>query len=77
MPELPELEALRIRLGPRLEGQLVTAAEVNPRHGHLLRHPPDDFARELPIRRFVRAVRGLRASRGEGQLAGRRQADQF
>lgn len=53
MPELPELEALRTRLGPRLEGQVVTAAEVNPRHGHLLRHPPDDFARELPIRRFV------------------------
>ena len=28
MPELPELEALRIRLGPRLEGRLITAATV-------------------------------------------------
>lgn len=53
MPELPELEALRERLGPRLEGRLVTAAEVNPRHAHLLRHPPDDFAQEMPIRRIT------------------------
>lgn len=57
MPEMPELEALRIRLGPRLQDQLITAAEVNPRHGHLLRHPPDDFAHELPIRRITRTWR--------------------
>jgi formamidopyrimidine-DNA glycosylase len=31
MPELPELEALRIRLAPRLEGKLITAATVNPK----------------------------------------------
>jgi len=30
MPELPELEALRIRIGPRVEGKLITAATVNP-----------------------------------------------
>lgn len=53
VPELPELEALRERLGPRLEGRLITAAEVNPKHAHLLRHPPDDFATEMPIRRLT------------------------
>jgi formamidopyrimidine-DNA glycosylase len=53
MPELPELEALRLSLGPRLQGKLVTAVEVNPRHAHLLRHPPDDFTHELAIRRFT------------------------
>ena len=41
MPELPELEALRLQLGPRLEGRLVTAVDVNPKSGHLLRYPPD------------------------------------
>jgi formamidopyrimidine-DNA glycosylase len=29
MPELPELEALRIRMAPRLEDTLITAATVN------------------------------------------------
>ncbi len=53
MPELPELEALRLSLGPRLEGALVTACEVEPRKAHLLRYPPDEFERELPIRRLV------------------------
>ncbi|HEY1456758.1 MAG TPA: DNA-formamidopyrimidine glycosylase family protein [Candidatus Dormibacteraeota bacterium] len=53
MPELPELEAVRIRLGPRLEGKLITAASVNPRKGHLLRYPVENFARELPARRIT------------------------
>lgn len=57
MPELPELEALRIQLGPRLEGRLVTAVDVNPKSGHLLRYPPDSFAHELPFRRFTRTWR--------------------
>jgi formamidopyrimidine-DNA glycosylase len=51
MPELPELEALRIHLGQRIEGRLVTAAQVNPRFAHLLRYPPESFASELPFRR--------------------------
>ena len=55
MPELPELEALRIRLGPRLEGALVTAAETNPQKGFMLRYPVEEFERELPVRR-IRAV---------------------
>lgn len=57
MPELPELEALRIQLGPRLQGRLITAVDVNPKSGHLLRYPPDSFAHELPFRKFVRTWR--------------------
>src|SRR5712692_8870487 len=57
MPELPELEALRIRLGPRLEGKLITAATVNPKKAHMLRYPVDNFARELPGRRIMALTR--------------------
>jgi formamidopyrimidine-DNA glycosylase len=57
MPELPELEALRVRLGPRLDSRLVTAVDVNPKSGHLLRYPPESFAHELPFRRFTRTWR--------------------
>src|SRR5712691_7733819 len=53
MPELPELEALRIRLGPRLDGRLITAATVNPKKAHMLRYPVENFANELPARRIV------------------------
>jgi formamidopyrimidine-DNA glycosylase len=57
MPELPELEAVRIRLGPRLEGRLITAATVNPKKAHLLRYPVDNFALELPARRITALTR--------------------
>jgi formamidopyrimidine-DNA glycosylase len=57
MPELPELEALRLRLGPRLEGKLITAATVNPKKAHLLRYPVDNFALELPARRITSLTR--------------------
>jgi formamidopyrimidine-DNA glycosylase len=57
MPELPELEALRIRLAPRLEGKLITAATVNPKKAHMLRYPVEDFAHELPARRIVSLIR--------------------
>jgi formamidopyrimidine-DNA glycosylase len=53
MPELPELEAVRIRLSPRLEGRLITAATVNPKKGHMLRYPVEHFANELPARRIL------------------------
>jgi formamidopyrimidine-DNA glycosylase len=56
MPELPELEALRLQLGPRLQGRLVTAVDVNPKKGHLLRYPVESFAQELPYRR-IQAIR--------------------
>src|ERR1700693_4812945 len=57
MPELPELEALRIRLAPRLEGKLITAATVNPKKAHMLRYPVEHFAHELPARRIVSLIR--------------------
>jgi len=57
MPELPELEALRLQLGPRLDGRLVTAVDVNPKSGLLLRYPPESFAHEVPYRRFTRTWR--------------------
>jgi formamidopyrimidine-DNA glycosylase len=53
MPELPELEALRIQLGPRLAGRLVTAVDVNPKRAHLLRYPVESFAHEVPYRRIT------------------------
>ncbi len=52
MPELPELEALRLKLGPALEGRMITAVEVNPKNAHLLRYPVDEFAKEVPARRI-------------------------
>jgi len=57
MPELPELEALRIRLAPRLEGKLITGATVNPKKAHMLRYPVENFANELPARRIVSLIR--------------------
>jgi formamidopyrimidine-DNA glycosylase len=57
MPELPELEALRIRLAPGLEGRMVTGCEVSPKNAHLLRYPVDEFAREVPARRVDRVWR--------------------
>jgi formamidopyrimidine-DNA glycosylase len=57
MPELPELEALRIRMAPRLEGKLITAATVNPKKAHMLRYPVEEFARELPARRVTSLTR--------------------
>src|SRR2546429_7580730 len=57
MPELPELKALRIRIGPRVEGKLITAATVNPKKAHLLRYPVDNFALELPARRITSLTR--------------------
>lgn len=51
MPELPELEAVRLRLGPRLAGRTVEAVDVNPRKGFLLRSPLPVFTSDLTGRR--------------------------
>ena len=47
MPEMPELEVLRERLGPLLTGREVAAVEVSPRHGFMLRVTPDDLTGAL------------------------------
>ncbi|MDE3077094.1 MAG: hypothetical protein KGJ86_16890, partial [Chloroflexota bacterium] len=57
MPELPEIEAVRRRLGPRLEGRQVTQVSVNPRKGYMLRYPADGLKSELPQRRIERVWR--------------------
>jgi formamidopyrimidine-DNA glycosylase len=57
MPELPELEAVRMSLGPRLEGRLVEAVDVNPRKGFLLRSPLQVFRSELARRHLVHTWR--------------------
>jgi formamidopyrimidine-DNA glycosylase len=57
MPELPELEAVRIHLAPRLTNKLIVAATVNPKKAHLLRYPVDNFALELPARRITSMTR--------------------
>ena len=70
VPELPELEALRVKLGPRVEGRLITAVDVNPKKGHVLRYPVDEFARELPARRIVGIVRRGKHLAFETELGG-------
>src|SRR5579872_3339342 len=57
MPELPELEAFRLRLGPRLEGRVITGADVGPRRAHLFRYPVESFEHEAPYRRLLRVTR--------------------
>jgi formamidopyrimidine-DNA glycosylase len=57
MPELPELEVVRTRFGPRLEGRRIQAVEVNPRKAFLLRSPLPVFTSELPGRELVRTWR--------------------
>ena len=57
MPELPELEALRLALGPRMEGRTVTAARVDARRGFMLRAPIQQFEASVPGRRVTRVWR--------------------
>lgn len=57
MPELPELEAVRISFGPRLVGRTIEAVDVNPRKGFLLRSPLPVFSSELKARRISQVWR--------------------
>ncbi|HLG69010.1 MAG TPA: DNA-formamidopyrimidine glycosylase family protein [Chloroflexota bacterium] len=57
MPELPELEAVRRRFAPRVEGRVVDGVEVNPRKGFLLRSPLPVFTSELKGRRISQVWR--------------------
>lgn len=47
MPELPELEVVRERLGPRLLGRTIADVVVSRRFGFLLRTPADQLAGAL------------------------------
>ncbi len=53
MPELPELEVVRERLGPRLVGREVRDVVVSRRFGFLLRTPPAALAEALRGRRIA------------------------
>jgi len=55
MPELPELEAVRLTIGPRIQGCTIEAVEVNPRKGFLLRSPIPTFQAE-PAGRTIAAM---------------------
>jgi formamidopyrimidine-DNA glycosylase len=70
MPELPELEALRLRLGPRLKDRIVTRVEINPKKGFMLRYPVEEFERELPVRRLTELWRRGKHLVLETDLAG-------
>ncbi|MHB8573336.1 MAG: DNA-formamidopyrimidine glycosylase family protein [Candidatus Dormibacteria bacterium] len=50
MPELPELEALRLTLGPALTGRTTAEVQLNPRKSFLLRAAPETFVAEVPGR---------------------------
>ncbi|HEU0167452.1 MAG TPA: DNA-formamidopyrimidine glycosylase family protein [Chloroflexota bacterium] len=57
MPELPELEAVRLTVGPKIEGRTVEAVEVNPRKGFLLRAPIPQFQTEPAGRKVAKLWR--------------------
>ena len=44
---MPELEVLRVTLGPQLKGRTIRKVTISPKFGFLLRTPPDDLARAL------------------------------
>jgi len=57
MPELPELEVVRIAVGPKIEGRTIEAVEVNPRKGFILRAPLPVFVGEPKGRAIVHTWR--------------------
>ncbi len=57
MPELPELELLRVTLGEYLDGRTILSVVVDPKRHVVLRYPPADFARDLAGRTFARVTR--------------------
>ena len=57
MPELPELELLRIKLTDYVAGRSVLSVKVDPKRQVVLRYPPADFARDLMGRTFSGVVR--------------------
>jgi formamidopyrimidine-DNA glycosylase len=57
VPELPELELLRVALGGYLAGKQILSVAVDPKRQVVLRYPPADFARDLTGRAFERVER--------------------
>jgi len=57
MPELPELELLRVKLAEYLTGRSIIAVAVDPKRQVVLRYPPADFARDLTGREFAAVER--------------------
>ena len=47
MPELPELELLRATLTKHAAGKTILNVVLDPRRAFIIRHPPQDFARDL------------------------------
>jgi len=57
VPESPELEALRIRLEPTLQGEVLNRVDVFPARAHLLRSPPAAFKDLVVGRRLTQISR--------------------
>lgn len=57
MPELPELELLRVKLAEYLSNRSIIAVIVDPKRQVVLRYPPADFAHDLTGRAFAAVER--------------------
>jgi formamidopyrimidine-DNA glycosylase len=57
VPELPELELLRVSLTGYLANKSVLSVAVDPKRQVVLRYPPADFARDLAGRTFADVTR--------------------
>lgn len=57
MPELPELEHLRIALTRYAAGKTIVHVALNPARAFVIRYPPSDFARDLQGRVLDRVER--------------------
>ncbi len=71
MPELPEVETVRLGIAPALEGRTITHAET--RRGDLRRPFPRDFAARLTGRKVValrRRAKYILADLGQRRDAG-------
>jgi formamidopyrimidine-DNA glycosylase len=47
LPELPELELLRATLTKHAVGKTILSVVLDPKRAFIIRHPPQDFARDL------------------------------
>src|SRR5258708_15594916 len=71
MPELPELEVVRERLGPLIQGRVVQEVRISARFGFLLRTPASDLSQRLAgrtVERFWRRGKFMSLDHGGLQL---------